>query len=269
MTAPETFRKPAIICGMQSEAACLAAVGISERVAVSGAHTGRAMRAARQLASAGADSLVSFGLAGGLDPRVGPGTVILAERVIAWRRPLPKGVPRSFRQSLNDLTRGTIRDTEPEEPEEEPEDSPDRFTSDKEIRARLAELLGDKVSGGTLLGVDQVVRNPDQKLGLFVETEAMACDMESHAVAEEARAAGIPFIALRIVSDPSHRSLPEAALAGVTESGGVSAGAVMRAAALRPWEIFDLMSLALDARLAFGALRRVARRGAPFLGAVG
>ena len=161
------------------------------------------------------------------------------------------------------------RQEDPGEPIEEPEDSRDRFTADAAMRGRLLELLGDKISGGTLLGVDQPVRTPDQKLGLFVETEATACDMESHAVAEVAREAGIPFIALRIVSDPSHRAIPDAALAGLTESGGVSAGAVMRAAALRPWEIFDLIALALDARIAFGALRRVARRGAPLLGAVG
>lgn len=269
MGAPKRFRNPGIICGVQREAACLTAVGIRDRVAISGARTARATRLAQELVSEGVDSLVSFGLAGGLDPRAGTGAVILAEHVVAWRQPLPKGVPRSFRQSLKDLSRGTIPDMVAENSVEDANDSRDIFTSDMEMRARLLEVLGDKVLGGTLLGVEQVVRNPDQKLSLFVETEAMACDMESHVVAEEARAAGIPFVVLRIVSDPSHRTLPDAALAGVTAAGGVSMGAVMLAAALRPWEIFDLLSLALDARVAFGALRRVALRGAPLLGSGG
>jgi len=269
MGAPGKFCNPGIVCGLQREAACLSAVGIRDRVAVSGAHTARAVRVAQDLVSEGADALISFGLAGGLDPRAGTGAVILAERVVAWRRPMPKGVPRSFRQSLKDLSRGTTPVTVSEEVVEVPEDSPDIFTADSEMRALLLEVLGDKVLGGTLLGVEQVVRNPDQKLLLFAETEAMACDMESQAVAEEARIAGIPFVVLRIVSDPSHRTLPVAALKGLTDSGGVSTGAVMRAAVQRPWEIFDLLSLALDARVAFGALRRVAFRGAPLLGAVG
>jgi len=261
------FRNPGIVCGLQNESACLAAAGIYKQVVTSGARTSRATQVARKLVSDGADSLVSFGLAGGLDPRVGPGTVILADRVLAWRRPVPKGVPRSFRQSFKDLTRGTISDGVLGQASEESENSRNIFTVDTQIRARFLEVLGDKVSGGSILGVDQVVRNPDQKLGLFGETEAMACDMESHAVAEEARTAGVPFVVLRVVFDPSHRTLPESALAGLTEAGGVSTSAVMRAAAIRPWEIFDMLALALDARVAFGALRRVARRGATLLGA--
>ena len=269
MVAPEGFRNPGIVCGVQREAACLAAVGIRDRVAISGAHTARAAHIAQELISDGAESLVSFGLAGGLDPRSGTGAVILAERVMAWHEPLPKGVSRSFRESFKDLSRGTIPVAEPGDTMESLDDSRDTFTADTEMRARLLEVLGDKVLGGTLLGVEQVVRNPDQKLLLFTETEAMACDMESHAVAEVAYNAGIPFVVIRVICDPFHRTLPGAALAGVTDAGGVSSSAVIRATALRPWEIFDLLSLALDARVAFGVLRRVALRGAPLLGAVG
>lgn len=263
------FRNPGIVCGLQNESACLAAAGIHKQVVTSGAHTSRATQLARELVSDGADSLVSFGLAGGLDPHVGPGTVILAERVFAWRRPVPQGVARSFRQSFKDLTRGTISDAALVKATEESEIPRDIFTVDSQIRMRFLDVLGDKVSGGTILGVDHVVRNPDQKLSLFAETEAMACDMESHVVAEEARAAGIPFIVLRVVFDPSHRTVPESALAGLTEAGGVSTSAVIRAVAIRPWEIFDLLALGLDARVAFGALRGVARRGATLLGAGG
>ena len=262
------FRNPGFVCGMHREAICLAAAGIKERVEISGANSARATRLAQELVSEGVDSLISFGLAGGLDPRVGTGAVILPERVVAWHGPMPKSEHRSFGQSLKDLSRGTAPNVFQEDAVKEVNESADMFIADLDMRSRLLEVLGNKVLGGTILGVDQVVRNPSEKLCLFADTEAMACDMESYAVAKEARAAGIPFIVLRIVSDPSHRTLPDAALAGMTEEGSVSRAAIIREAVLRPWEIFDLLALALDARVAFSALRRVALRGAPLLGAV-
>jgi adenosylhomocysteine nucleosidase len=52
-------------------------------VAVGGGTSAGAKIAARSLANAGIDSLLSFGLAGGLDPALRPGTLIVASSVIA------------------------------------------------------------------------------------------------------------------------------------------------------------------------------------------
>ncbi|MDP6591093.1 MAG: hypothetical protein QF666_16840 [Alphaproteobacteria bacterium] len=270
MAASEGFRNAGFICGLQSEARCLAAAGMHQRIGISGARTARAAEVARELLAAGAGSLVSIGLAGGLDPRLGPGSVVVAERVLAWHRPLPSGKRRSLRQSL---AGSVLRPSDMEE-----ESAPDgsaaaqadgEFTADAELRSQLLGLLGGKVLSGAVVGVDQAVREPNEKLGLLEQTAALVCDMESHAVAEAAHEVGVPFAALRIVSDPSNRYIPVSALAGVTAAGGVSVGAVIGAVALRPWEVIDLLSLALDARIAFAALRRVARLGAPLFGAAG
>ena len=263
MTASDGFHNAGFICGLQNEARCLTEAGIQQRIAISGARTARAAEAARELLSAGAEALVSIGLAGGIDPRLGPGAVVVAERVIAWRKSLPSG---RRRMRLGDLARRP--EDEEEDVTSEPEQAEAEFAADPDLHDQLLGVLGDKTYSGAIVGVDRAVRTQDQKLGLFTNTTALACDMESHAVAEAARAADVPFAALRIVSDPSNRYIPEAAIAGVTAAGAVSIGRVLRGVAIRPWEMPELFSLALDARIAFGALRRVARRSAPLFGAV-
>ena len=270
MAASHGFRNSGLVCGLQSEARCLAEAGIGERIAISGARTARAGEVARELLAAGAESLLSIGLAGGLDPRLGPGSVVVAERVLAWHRPLPSEKRRSLRQSLaSSVLRPSDMGKERKQDIPTPAEVDAEFTADGELRDQLLDRLGAKVLSGAVVGVDRAVREPGEKLGLFEQTAALACDMESHAVAEAAHEAGVPFAALRIVSDPSNRYIPVSALAGVTAAGGISAGAVIGAVALRPWEMIDLLSLALDARIAFGSLRRVARLAAPLFGAAG
>ena len=265
MPASPGFRNTAFICGMESEARCLRAAGITNSISLSGANTLRAGEISRELVSAGADSLISIGLAGGLDPRLGPGSVIVAERVLSWQQPFPAASRRSPLQGLGSVFRQEDSDT----PEEKKTVSDAQFEADPELRAQLLALLGGKSWSGSIVGVNRAVTRPAEKLSLYAQTQGLACDMESHAVAEAAKAAGIPFLVLRVVSDPSNRSIPQSALAGITPAGRTSPGRVLRSLSVRPWELFELLSLALDARIAFGALRRVARRSAPLFRAVG
>jgi adenosylhomocysteine nucleosidase len=256
----------AFVCGLENEARCLTAAGIKNPVAPSGARPARAAEIARELLASGADSLISFGLAGGLDPRLGPGSVIVADRVLAWHRAIPSEPLRGFGNMFH--LRGPT-DGEDAPHAREAAISDGEFETDAELRAQLLGVLSDKTYGGGIVGVDRAVTAPGDKLGLFAATAGVACDMESHAVAEVAAAAGIPFLVLRVVSDPSNRSVPQAALSGVTAAGRVSPGRVLLEVSRRPWELLELLSLALDARIAFGALRRVARRGAPLFNTVG
>ena len=270
MATPEGFHNAGFICGLQNEARCLTAAGVQLPIAVSGARTARAAEVARELLAAGAEALVSIGLAGGLDPRLGPGSIVVAERVIVWHQPLPKRHRRNFRLGLGTLVRHPAEvEADMEREAAAPVETVAEFVVDPELNRRLLGVLGKKTWSGAIVGVDQAVRTPDQKLALFTRTGALACDMESHAVAEVARSQGVPFAVLRIVSDPSNRFIPDAALAGITAAGEVSSSSVLRSVAARPWEILELFSLALDARIAFGVLRRVARRSAPLFRAVG
>lgn len=264
MAESQGFRNAAFVCGMESEARCLRAAGITGPIALSAARSARATEVVQGLLSGGAESLISIGLAGGLDPRLGPGSVILADHVLPWRRPLPKEPRRGFGNMF--YLRGPAAE---ENDGAEPATPDGQIETDGALGAQLRGVLDDKITRGCIVGVDQAVTAPGGKLALYSKTGALACDMESHAVAEAAQAAGIPFAALRVVADPSNRTIPQAALSGVTADGKVSLGRVAFGAALRPWEIMELLLLALDARIAFGALRRVARRSAPLFGAVG
>ena len=266
MAARYSFRNVGFVCGLQSEARCLTAAGIDERIAISGARSERAEELTQILLSEGAESLVSIGLAGGLDPRLGPGAIIVAESVIAWDRPLPRG---NRRLKLSDLARRPVDEDEDEKVTSEPEPAKAEFAVNLDLRSQLLGVLGGKTWSGAVVGVDQVVRSQDEKLGLYANTTALACDMESHAVGKAARDSDVPFAVLRVVSDPSNRCMPEAAIAGVTDAGDISIGRVLRGMAIRPWEMPEMLSLAFDARIAFGALRCVARRSAPLFRTVG
>jgi len=61
---------------------------------------------------------------------------------------------------------------------------------------------------GRLLTVDSVVSRPDQKRSLGKEHDAMACDMESIAVAEVCRREKVRFLSVRIILDAVGDALP-------------------------------------------------------------
>lgn len=86
---------------------------------------------------------------------------------------------------------------------------------------------------GRLLTVESVVRTPAERRSWAAKSQALACDMETFAVAHTCRQWGVPLIAVRIISDAVDDELPpEIAhlLAQRTLAGrlGAAAGAVLR-----------------------------------------
>jgi hypothetical protein len=69
-----------IVTGLDVEARL--ARRLSDRVACSAGVPGQAAREAEKLISAGAEILMSFGIAGGLAPDLPPGTLIVADRIV-------------------------------------------------------------------------------------------------------------------------------------------------------------------------------------------
>jgi adenosylhomocysteine nucleosidase len=78
---------PGFLVGFAAEAKI--AGGMGWPVAIGGGSTNGAARAARHLIDQGATGIVSFGLAGGLDPALPAGTLIVANEVIANGRIWP------------------------------------------------------------------------------------------------------------------------------------------------------------------------------------
>ncbi|MGY4344147.1 adenosylhomocysteine nucleosidase [Bradyrhizobium sp. GM7.3] len=116
--------------------------------------------------------VISFGVAGGLDPTLRSGDVVLATEVLAGDTRWAAGL------SLGD-------------------DLIDRLTSGRR-----------RVVRGSLAGAEEVVTGRSCKAALHSETGAAAVDMESHIAAAYAAEAGLPFAAVRVISDPAHRALP-------------------------------------------------------------
>lgn len=167
-----------------------------------------------------ARGVISFGIAGGLAAGYAPGSIVLADAV---------------------RCEGQL------------------FATDAAWTARLAARLPG-ARRGAIAGVDHAVATPSGKAALHRATGAVAVDMESHIAARLAAVYGVPFAALRIVADPAHRALPEAAMVGMRPDGGMDAGAVLRALLRRPGDIPALIRTALDASAAFAALRTCRRQ---------
>ena len=193
-------------------------------LAVSGMGGALAAIAARRLADAGAVRLMSFGMAGGLDPELSAGTVVVPTEVIS--------------------SSGT------------------RFTTSAEWREQLClGIARQRTSvGGVLLSSAAPVDAVADKATLFHETGAVAVDMESLGIAEVAAARGLPFMAVRVIVDTAGDVLPRAVVAA-SQAGQVSMRRLIGGLALAPMELFAIIRLAQRYRAARRSLSAVASAG--------
>jgi hypothetical protein len=98
-------------------------------------------------------------------------------------------------------------------------------------------------AAGTLLCVDAALDSAAAKSRLWIETGALAVDMESAAILAWAARRGLPAAVVRAVSDPATRGVP-ADLAGVVASDGrVRPLRAVGAALARPRAIADAVAL--------------------------
>ena len=212
-----------VVSGLLVEIRCLE-VRTSASVEVvafaTGARPGRAYEGAQRMIRAGATALASFGFAGALAPDLRPGTLVVPSVIVA-----PTGK---------------------------------RYEADPEWRGRLVKRVG-AIDGGPILGSDSPLATVQDKARARRETDAVAVDMESHGVAAAAHEAGVPFIAVRSISDGADMAIPSAALRAVAPDGGQHALGVLLGLIQAPWEILALLRLARDSQKALAALRRVAR----------
>jgi len=133
------------------------------------------------------------------------------------------------------------------------------FPNGRRVAAEVVEPPATgRVHRGLLAGSDVPVLTPAAKRRLFDDTGALAVDMESHAVAAAAHAAGLPFVALRAIVDASDQAVPDLALAGMGADGRTRALPVVRGLLRRPGALPGLLRLRRDMRAALAALREVA-----------
>ncbi len=95
------------------------------------------------------------------------------------------------------------------------------------------------------------------KASLAGQDGAVAADMESHAVATAAAAAGLPFIIVRTIADPHERTVPAWAMKAIGADGKLRPGAVAWGVLSHPGDLANLIALGGDERRALATLRRV------------
>ncbi|MBX9884015.1 MAG: phosphorylase [Novosphingobium sp.] len=111
---------------------------------------------------------------------------------------------------------------------------------------------------GAIIGQDHIAASAAEKAALFAATGALAVDMESHIAARVAERHGLPFMAIRTISDCAHEALPPAALVGMNPDGSMALGRVLASLARRPGQLPALIRTGRSAEKAFTALRQVA-----------
>ena len=189
------------------------------RVHICGMGMAAASAAAQTLVESGVEALAMYGVAGALDPELVSGALLCPREVL--------------------------------------DQNGERYATDAGWRRRLGAGLGNLVlRDEALLTVSAPLLTPQSKADARRDYKAAAVDMESAAVADVARALGLPFLALRAVADSAQDSIP-LPLAGAIDSWGRAQALNMAAALLlHPTLIPRLPHLAATMNRASAALRR-------------
>lgn len=202
-----------IIVGLEAEAKL--ARRLSKHVAVSGGRPDVAARLALEFAQQGAETLMSFGIAGGLSRRLRVGSVVVADEIV----------------------------------------------TDSGTYPAVSTAAGPaKAHKGRIYGGSEVVATTEEKRRLRQQFDAIAVDNESGPVARVAYEAGIPFVAVRVISDAVGDHLPPAALLPLSLDGKPRLGAVLLSVVTNPLQIPGLIATGINTRTAMKMLRRVCRR---------
>src|SRR4030081_569325 len=163
--------------------------------------------------------VISFGVAGGLDPTLKSGDVVVATEVMAGDARWMAGLA---------------------------------FNED--VIASVA-LGGRRIIRGRLAGGERVAAGSHVKAALHSETGAAAVDMESHIAAAYAAEAGLPFAPVRVISDPASRALPALAKSAIKPNGDIDLRKVLRGVARNPTSLRALVSTGIDFNRALRSLR--------------
>lgn len=186
----------------------------------SGAGRERAARAtAALLDTAPVHAIFAVGFAGALTPGIEPGALCTADRVLALPDPRSPRIARCFAT------------------ESPPADLP---------ASRVSIRL-------TLVTTDQVIGHADEKRRLAYRMKEeweidgpLIVDMESAGVAEMAASRGVPFMAIRVVTDSATRDLPMDFARCVGSNGEFSNAALVGQLLKRPAALPGLVRLGRD-----------------------
>ena len=219
-----------IVVAMRIEARCLTNrnlpigeiinLGNNSKICLCGMGGNAARKAAIKLQEEGATSLISFGVSGALDSKLRPGDLVLPQSVYNERL-LP--VSLAWRDRVQKCLPSNLR-----------------------------------VIGGKLATSKKVLTSLNEKCDFAKITGASAVDLESGSIAEVAEDSDIPFLAIRVISDPIEFSPPLALLDAVNPDGSANLGQIISLLLQRSVTLSTLLRLGRDVRTARATLATVA-----------
>ena len=177
----------------------------------------KARRLMQEMIASGVRRCVSFGLAGGLESGLSPGTIVIGSHVAS-------------------------RDGS--------------WECDQSWQQKLVAVMPMAQVGG-IWGTDAIVPTAGDKRRLHQNSHCLSVDMESHVVAECAAAARMPFIVVRVICDPVEFTLPPAALSPLRADGAPDIRAVLWSLLRHPLQLPDLLRLGCFHYRAMGVLASI------------
>ncbi len=188
-----------ILCGLESERKIARKID-GALVSCAAARPHMARELARELVALGATRLMSFGIAGSLEPSVRLGDVFIGTRV---------------------------------------ENDKGRWECDEAWGRELAMKIPHAKRGG-IYGSEVLVATCEAKSALFRGTGCAIVDMESQCAAEAAAQAKLPFTVIRAVCDDAGMNVPPFVMAAINPDGSTNVLRAMAHLAMHPSHTRDL-----------------------------
>jgi adenosylhomocysteine nucleosidase len=214
--------KLGVLTGLAREVNCLPKPSTEMLIACAGAMPDQAEHLSKRFIDQGCMALLSFGIAGALDPDVQVGDTVVSTGVIN-----AKG---------------------------------DVLFTDNSWLQRVIVLLDQSLSPvhkGLIYGTDKIISTPQLKSKVYASSKAICVDMETHRMALVSSRASVPFLAIRVISDNTSSTIPSAALGVIGKNGKPLIGRVIRGLLRHPNQVTALMALSRDMETSLKTLRRV------------
>ncbi len=187
----------------------------------SGAGPVNAADAVSILIANGAKAIISWGCAAALDKSLKPGNLTLPAQLVT--------------------------------------DNGQRLPIDCEWHRYATELLASRfdVRTGSLAESSRIISSCREKQTLHNQTEAIALDMESAAIAKAAARADLPCLVVRAVADPADMDLPAAVAYAMDPSGSVDIKKLTGFVLTHPGQLPGLIELGLHFTAAARTLKSI------------
>jgi adenosylhomocysteine nucleosidase len=217
---------------MPAEAACLynkkmdifSPVEIQKDIflCLSGMGCESASIAARKCLDIEVNGLISWGVAGALNPALNSGDLVLAETII---------------------------------------DSDKTYQTSSDWLSKLVENLQETditLINNRIVSNKEVCASVEDKNNLFKKTGAIAVDMESTAIAEVAKNNELDFLVIRAIADEADTSIPDAVLKHTDNLGNPEIFKFLTSCMTKPMQINEIAVLAKSYKKALKTLSTIA-----------